>query len=74
MNMKDLLLEARQEIIGLRRSNELLRAKIEMVELFASVHRTTPFQQPQQMAPDVVYQMDRAIDELTEAERPQAAQ
>lgn len=70
MKTKTILQEARHEIMALRRRNELLAAKVEMVELFASVHRTTPFSQPQQMAPDIVYQMERAIDELAEAELP----
>lgn len=41
--MKELLNDARHEILNLRRENEILRAKQEMIDLFACVLNTSSF-------------------------------
>ena len=60
--MKQLLNAAMQEIISLRRQNELLAARVEVVNVFAAAllgPRTS-----QGMAIDVAWQLQKAIDEL----------
>ena len=42
MNMKHVLQNAEAEIIGLRRRNEILEAKVEMIDLFELLLHTTP--------------------------------
>ena len=73
--MKNLLNEARHEILKLRRQNEILRAKVEMIDLFAVVLHTKPAYPDQCSAVDVAWQLQTEIDKLNEAERtaPQPA-
>ena len=61
--MKNLLLEAKHEIESLRRQNELLRAKVEVVEVFA-VALLGP-RHPTGVALDVAWSLQRKIDELS---------
>lgn len=65
--MKQLLIDARNEIQQLRRQNEILRAKVEMVDLFACVLHTKPAEKTQAMAPDVAWQLDKLIETLSES-------
>ena len=65
-DMKILLNEARHEILDLRRANEILRAKVEVMELFACVLHTQPARGSQGMAPDVAWALQKKIDELAE--------
>ena len=62
--MKELLANARQEILTLRRENEILRAKVEVMDLFACVLHTTPASRNQGAAPDVAWALQKKIDEL----------
>ena len=69
--MKELLLDAKEEIVRLRRRNEVLEAQMQIVEvfgaaLFARVGRE------QGAAPDVVWALEKKIDELARAQ-PQPA-
>lgn len=65
--MKHLLEDARSEILQLRRENEVLRAKQEMVDLFATVLFTKPHAPSQGMAEDVAWKLARAIAEIDAA-------
>ena len=62
--MKNLLNDARHEILNLRRENEILRAKVEMIDLFASVLHTQPALRREGRAPDVAWALQKKIDEL----------
>ena len=65
--MKHLLNDAKHEIISLRRENEILRAKVEVMDLFACVLHTTAASRSQGMSVDIVYDIEkriRAIDEM----------
>jgi sulfate adenylyltransferase subunit 1 (EFTu-like GTPase family) len=72
MNMNptiELLNDAKHEILSLRRQNEILRAKVEVMDLFACVLHTQPAQREQGMAIDVAWQLDKEIDRL-KSEQP----
>lgn len=62
--LKHLLLDARHEITDLRRQNEILGAKVEVMELFACVLHTRPAGRGGGAAPDVAWAIDRAIEKL----------
>lgn len=67
--MKDLLISARAEILELRRQNEILAAKVETMELFATVFRTQPNYNSQGMSVDVAWQLSKEIQTLEEIPR-----
>jgi hypothetical protein len=58
-----LLAEAIDEIRDLRRRNELLSAKVEMIDLFAMVLHTTPAHRSQGASVDIAWKLQKAIDE-----------
>ncbi|HKI53913.1 MAG TPA: hypothetical protein VJ987_07290 [Anaerolineales bacterium] len=60
--MKNLLNEAKHEIINLRRRNEILEAQIGVVEVFAAALGLK--RGPRGESPDVVYALQKKIDEL----------
>lgn len=60
--MKELLIEARQEIIGLRRRNEILSAQMGVVEVFAAALGLK--RNEGGMAPDIAWALQAKIDEL----------
>jgi len=60
------LLEAKDEIRQLRRANELLRAKVEVMELFAPLIQHS-FQRGQMMAPDVAHAIENTIKAIDAA-------
>ncbi len=60
--MKHLLMNAREEIVQLRRTNEILRAKVEVVEVFAAALLGPP--RFQGAAIDVAWELQKKIDEL----------
>ena len=60
--MKNLLNEAKQEILTLRRRNELLEARMEVVNIFAVALGMK--QAPQGYSPDVVHKIQQRIDAL----------
>lgn len=59
---KNLLAQAAAEIRQLRRVNEILGAKVEMIELFSCVLRSRPAGQSQAMAEDIAWRIDRHIE------------
>jgi sulfate adenylyltransferase subunit 1 (EFTu-like GTPase family) len=70
--MKDLLNDSRHEILALRRENEILRAKVEVMDLFALVLNTTPNYRSQGMAIDVAWRLQKEIDALNAREASNA--
>jgi hypothetical protein len=60
--MKQLLVEARSEILYLRRRNEILGAQMEVVEIFAAALGLKRNQGG--MAPDVASALQKKIDEI----------
>jgi len=60
--------EARHEIIRLRRANELLQAKVDVMDLFACVLHTTPAYQGQGMSIDIAWQLQQEIERLEKQE------
>jgi hypothetical protein len=68
------LKDAQHEINGLRRRNELLSAKVEVMDSFMCVLHTRPAEHNQAMGGiDVVFQMEKHIAKLEDAAKPQAA-
>jgi hypothetical protein len=67
--MKELLMEAKQEIAELRRENEVLVAQVNVVHIFAAALglKKGPF--PQKV--DVAWQLQNAIDRLADNGVPQ---
>lgn len=68
-DLEELLTNASNEIRSLRRRNELLSAKVEMIDLFALVFHTRPASPSAGYAPDVVFALSRKIAELQQEER-----
>jgi hypothetical protein len=62
--MKELLAEARHEILDLRRRNELLSAQMAVVEVFAAALGMK--RNEGGMAPDVAWALQKKIDELND--------
>ena len=56
-----LLLDAMLEIRNLRRQNEILWAKVDTMNLFATVLRTQPFYDPQGASVDVAWEIERHL-------------
>ena len=66
--MKHLLQDAKHEIERLRRENEILGAKVEVVNIFAAALLGP---RPHGgMAPDVAWALDQKIRELDAAKKP----
>lgn len=70
--MKHLLNNAKHEIIALRHENEILRAKVEMIELFALVLHTKPAHRSQGMGEDVVWKINKHLEEMAKEENGRA--
>jgi hypothetical protein len=66
--LKQLLLDAIHEIHSLRHANQILSAKVEMIELFECVLHTQPVRRGQGASPDVAWALQKKINELSEAE------
>ena len=58
---------ARDEITRLRRENEILHAKVEVMDLFACVLHTTPARNSQGMAEDAAWLLGKQIDAIEDA-------
>jgi hypothetical protein len=73
--LQELLTNAMHEIHDLRRRNEVLSAKVEMIDLFACVLHTQAASHPQGFSPDVAFALQKKITELQQEEdrRPRAA-
>ena len=69
-----ILNEAKHEITSLRRQNEILRAKVEVMDLFACVLHTQPAMREQGMTVDIAWQLEKEAARLEEADKPQPAQ
>lgn len=67
--MKHLLQDAKQEIESLRRRNEILSAKVEVMDLFATVLHTTPNYGNQAMSVDVAWELGKQIAKLDEEDK-----
>ncbi len=73
MNEIAMLMEnAAHEIRDLRRRNEVLAAKVEMIDLFSLVFRTRPDYPSVGAAPDVVWELEKKAAEIHEETRPRA--
>lgn len=72
--MKELLLQAMHEIQALRRHNEVLAAKVEMIDLFACVLHSKPPETRHGYADDVAWKMQKEIDKLTAEEEAAKAE
>jgi len=66
---EELMRGAAAEIRQLRRDNELLRAKVDMVELFATVLYTKPAMPSHGESVDVAWALDKAAGEEAEREK-----
>jgi hypothetical protein len=67
------LKEAQYEIKQLRRQNEILSAKVEVMDNFMLILHTTPANRLTGASPDVVYAMENEINKLEAAAKPQAS-
>jgi hypothetical protein len=63
--MKQLLIDARHEILDLRRRNELLSAQMAVVEIFAAALGLK--RNEGGMSPDVAWSLEKKINELNES-------
>ena len=63
--MEHLLIDAKQEIVALRRRNEILEAQLGVVEVFAAALGLK--RNEQGMGEDVAWKLQRKIDELAKA-------
>jgi hypothetical protein len=63
--VKELLAQAKWEIVDLRRRNEILSAQIAIVEVFAAALGLK--RNEGAMAPDVAYALQMKIDELNDS-------
>jgi hypothetical protein len=65
--LRNLLVEAREEIVSLRRANEVLSAKVEVMDLFACVLHSTPATRGHGAAPDVAWALTKRVGEIDDA-------
>ena len=70
--MKHLLQEAREEILCLRRSNEILSAKVEMIDLFACVLHTSPAHHSVGEGEDIAWKLQERINEISKRDKTEA--
>lgn len=61
-SMKALLIQARSEILSLRRRNELLAAQVAVVEVFSVALGLRP--EPGGMTPDIAWELQCRIDQM----------
>ena len=65
--MKNLLASARLEIMLLREQNQIMKAQLSIVDVFAVALGLKP--KDQEMTIDVAWQLQQKIEELEKAER-----
>ena len=68
--MKHLLMNAKAEIEGLRRENQLLRAKVEVLDVFSVALLGQP--RPMGASIDVAWELQREIDKFGDVPAPTA--
>ena len=61
--LKQLLNSAINEVTILRRRNEILEAKVSMIELFELVFNTKPNYSSQGMGEDIIWKMRKYLEE-----------
>jgi len=66
--MKELLESAKEEILNLRRQNEVLSAKVDTLEFVACLLHTRPAASDQGYGTDIVWEIDKAIRGVKEDE------
>lgn len=72
-NIEILLAAARNEILDLRRQNEVLAAKVQVMDLFSLVLNTKPAYHEQAFVPDIAHTIQRELEGLErEKRRPTA--
>ena len=64
--LEHMIRHAVNDIRNLKHENEVLRAKVEMIDLFAEVFRTEPRNRSCIMAPDVVWELERHLKSAEE--------
>lgn len=62
--IEDILLRAKNEINALRNRNSILEAKVEMIDLFATVLHSKPAQRLESSGIDVAWEIDKFLREL----------
>ena len=62
--LKHILMQAREEILTLRRRNEVLQAQIDVMELFGLTLRTKPNFASVSMGVDIAWELAREIEAL----------
>jgi len=60
---KMLMVTAAAEIRALRRENEILRAKVETMDVFALALQSQPLFNTRGAAPDIAWQLDRYVQQ-----------
>ncbi len=60
-----LLQDAKNEIRGLRRQNELMRARLDMFDNMVDLLNTNPSRKEFGMSPDLCYEIDKFINSKT---------
>lgn len=73
-NLVILLQEAKREIKRLRQQNEVMQAKIEVMDLFACLLHTQPASKHQVMSSDVAWKLTEEIDRLKSEHLPNQEQ
>jgi hypothetical protein len=65
MNEKELLERALSEIMGLRRQNEIMNARLSMFDaVMSALHGTPAHEQRGVMSPDIAYEIEKKIKSL----------
>lgn len=64
MEIEEILERAAEEIRSLRRANEVLAAKVDTMNLFALVLRTSPSYQGQGEGEDIAWRIDQVLSDL----------
>lgn len=66
--LRDLIEDAAHEIRSLRRTNEILNAKVEMIDLFACVLHTKAAEHIHGAGIDIAWKLDKEADRLKKEE------
>jgi hypothetical protein len=67
--LKGTLTEAIHEIQSLRRRNEVLSAKVEMIDLFACVLHSKPAERTNGASVDIAWFLQKEVDRLDKEEK-----